>query len=210
MKILNIYSGIGGNRKLWGDEHDITSVEYNEEIASVYADIFPNDTLIVGDAHEYLLRNYKEFDLIWASPPCPTHSRLVTCNKEKFYAENRVQYPDMMLYQEILLLKHLAPKNVKWVVENVIPYYKPLIEGVELQRHLFWSNFDINPFAETDKRKHDQIEGNSIVYGFDLKNYKIKDKRKILRNMVNPSVGLHILNCANGIKTVHTKQQNLI
>ena len=22
MKILNLYAGIGGNRKLWGDEHD--------------------------------------------------------------------------------------------------------------------------------------------------------------------------------------------
>lgn len=29
MKILNLYAGIGGNRKLWtpnGDEHDITAV----------------------------------------------------------------------------------------------------------------------------------------------------------------------------------------
>ena len=27
MKILNLYSGIGGNRKLWGDEHEVTAVE---------------------------------------------------------------------------------------------------------------------------------------------------------------------------------------
>ena len=27
LKILNLYAGIGGNRKLWGNEHDITAVE---------------------------------------------------------------------------------------------------------------------------------------------------------------------------------------
>ena len=58
MKILNLYSGIGGNRKLWGDQHEITAVEYNEEIATVYKDYFPNDKVIIGDAHEFLLKNY--------------------------------------------------------------------------------------------------------------------------------------------------------
>ena len=53
MKILNLYAGIGGNRKLWGDEHEITAVENNESIAAIYQDFFPNDTVIVGDAHQY-------------------------------------------------------------------------------------------------------------------------------------------------------------
>ena len=35
-KILNLYAGIGGNRKLWGDEHEITAVEYDEATADVY------------------------------------------------------------------------------------------------------------------------------------------------------------------------------
>ena len=46
MKILNLYAGIGGNRKLWGNEHDITAVEYDVEIAAVYQDLFPNDETI--------------------------------------------------------------------------------------------------------------------------------------------------------------------
>lgn len=33
MKILNLYCGIGGNRKLWGDEHEITAVEWDSNIA---------------------------------------------------------------------------------------------------------------------------------------------------------------------------------
>lgn len=32
MKILNLYCGIGGNRKSWGKDHDITAVEINPEI----------------------------------------------------------------------------------------------------------------------------------------------------------------------------------
>ena len=73
-RILNLYAGIGGNRKLWTD-CDVTAVEINPEIANIYQDLFPNDKVIIGDAHEYLINHFKEFDFIWASPPCPTHSR---------------------------------------------------------------------------------------------------------------------------------------
>jgi len=75
MKILNLYAGIGGNRKLWGDDHEITAVEYNKSIAEVYINNFPGDNVIVSDAHEYLLDHYDEYDLIWASPPCQSHSK---------------------------------------------------------------------------------------------------------------------------------------
>lgn len=40
MKILNLYAGIGGNRKLWGNEHDITAIEYDENIAKFIKRIF--------------------------------------------------------------------------------------------------------------------------------------------------------------------------
>ena len=58
MKILNLYAGIGGNRKLWGDEHNITAVEINPNIAKIYQDLYPYDTVIVGDAHEYLRQHF--------------------------------------------------------------------------------------------------------------------------------------------------------
>src|SRR3990167_9766080 len=41
VKILNLYAGIGGNRRLWGDLK-ITAVENNEETAKVYSDYFPD------------------------------------------------------------------------------------------------------------------------------------------------------------------------
>lgn len=64
MKILNLYAGIGGNRKLWGDEHEVTSVEYKPEIANIYQDLFPKDKVIIADAHEYLIEHYMEYDFI--------------------------------------------------------------------------------------------------------------------------------------------------
>ena len=147
MKILNLYSGIGGNRKLWGDEHEITAVEYKQEIADIYKDLFPNDTVIVADAHEYLLKHYKEFDFIWSSPPCPTHSqlgrlRVLSDSKITGAYLSEAKYPDMKLYEEIILLKHFF--KGKWCVENVIAYYEPLIKPTEIQRHHFWTNFPVH------------------------------------------------------------------
>lgn len=202
MKILNLYAGIGGNRALWGDEHDITAVEYNEHIATVYKDRFPNDTVIIGDAHEYLLKHYKEFDFIWASPPCPTHSRLCFSKKEK-------EYPDMKLYQEIILLNSWY--KGKYCIENVIPYYEPLIKpSVELGRHYFWTNFSI-PFKQftnidISRSTHEELlkERGLDISVFDvIKDVKEQrekgkrfDRRQILRNMVNPEVGKYILDRA--------------
>lgn len=195
MKILNLYAGIGGNRKLWGDDHDITAVEYKPEIAKIYKDFFPKDKMVVGDAHQYLLDHYKEFDFIWSSPPCQTHSsfRQNICVR---YRGTEPKYPDMTLYEEILFLQHNF--KGKWVVENVKPYYKPLIEPTSiLQRHLFWSNFEIpDKEFKKDNIRTAQIPDLQKKYGFDLSDYKIKNKRQVLRNCVEPELGLYILKCA--------------
>jgi len=98
MKILNLYSGIGGNRHLWGDEHEITAVEIDKNISSIYQEKFPHDKIVNTDAHSYLLYHYEEYDFIWSSPPCPSHSRICYSQKEKKFA-------DMSLYEEIILLQ---------------------------------------------------------------------------------------------------------
>ena len=195
-RILNLYAGIGGNRKLWNDSNfKITAVEYDQPTADVYKSLFPNDTVIVADAHDYLLQNYMNFDFIWSSPPCPTHSDIRRCGVHA--GQYDALYPNMELYQEILLLQNFAPMKAKFIVENVVPYYKPLIPPTKkLHRHLYWSNFPIGNFEVTDNRKHSKIQGYSSVYGFDIKNSEIADKRKALRNMVDPDLGLYILNCA--------------
>lgn len=195
MKVLNLYAGIGGNRKLWKDA-EVTAVEINPEIAKIYQDFFPDDKVIVGDAHQYLLEHYKEFDFIWSSPPCPTHSRLALTRKNK---ENwQVKYPNMELYEEILLLQHYF--KGKWVVENVISFYDPLIRPQRVGRHYYWANFVLNNIRTkiNDDIANATIEVLQEYHGIDLSKYDMDyyDKRLMLRNCVNPEHGLFIFNCA--------------
>ena len=154
MKILNLYAGIGGNRKNWGNEHEITAVEMDENIAAVYKDYFPNDKLIIGDAHQYLIDHFKEFDFIWTSPPCQTHSSLRQ-NIGVRYRGVQPVYPDLVLYQQIIFLQYNF--EGKYIVENVNPYYQPLIvPTIKLDRHFFWTNIEIEPitFERTKIRTH--------------------------------------------------------
>jgi DNA (cytosine-5)-methyltransferase 1 len=194
IKVLNLYAGIGGNRKLWDDNLvEVTAVEIDPVIAKIYQEFFPNDKVVVGDAHEFLLNHFEKFDFIWSSPPCPTHSRI-----RQFSAvargQNKPIFPDMLLYQEIIFLQHNF--KGKWVVENVISYYEPLIKPQELARHYFWSNFVLGN-KKLDTRGHNAtISVRQKLKGFDLSKYNNIDKQKILRNCVEPDVGLHIFNMA--------------
>lgn len=207
LKVLNLYSGIGGNRKLW-ENVEVTAVELNPQIAQVYKTFFPNDNVIVEDAHNYLVEHFNEFDFIWASPPCQSHSG---CN---FFLKGQgiYRYPDMKLWQEIIFLNYFF--KGKWVVENVKPYYKiefevkPQIAG----RHYFWSNFNIlNKKIETQIGTNRQASKNSQrkaiireaqipelidLHGLNLLNIKLTNKRQVLRNCVNPKLGLHIFEMA--------------
>jgi DNA (cytosine-5)-methyltransferase 1 len=193
MNVLNLYAGIGGNRKLWKG-HDVTAVEYDPAIAHVYQSSFPRDILIVGDAHEYLLAHYQEFDLIWSSPPCPTHGqyRYNVGVRAKGY---KAVFPDMKLYEEIVFLQYYF--KGRWVVENVRPYYEPLITPtVVLQRHLFWSNF---PIAQADFGATHLRTKNKIADFADaqvLARSNISNKRQVLRNCVDPQLGGHVMRCA--------------
>ncbi|RLF34551.1 MAG: DNA cytosine methyltransferase [Thermoplasmata archaeon] len=192
--VLNLYAGIGGNRKLWADV-DVTAVEINPKIAKIYQDFFPDDTVVIGDAHQYLLEHYDDgWDFIWSSPPCQSHSsfRKNICVR---YGGTKPVYPDMSLWQEILFLKYHA--ECYWVVENVKPYYKPLIDGIVLQRHMFWANFEIiDKKFDNDNIRIIQIPELQNKHGFDLSKYEIKNKRQILRNCVYPQLGKHVFDCA--------------
>lgn len=197
MKILNLYAGIGGNRKLWGQEHEITAVEFDENIANIYADFFPSDRVIVGDAHKFLLENHSEFDFIWSSPPCQTHSSF-RYNIDVRLRGSEEKYPDMTLYEEILFLKYHAKKHTQYVIENVVPYYPPMCDPVKLNRHLYWANFELPLVPKIveglrDKNKIGDLEN---LHGFDLSKYRLSNKRQVLRNVVSPETALLILDSA--------------
>jgi DNA (cytosine-5)-methyltransferase 1 len=215
MKILNLYACLGGNRYKWGDDHDITAVEWDEELARLYQERFPNDKVIVADAHQYLLDHYKEFDFMWSSPPCPTHSRLNFSFKGKRQKGNgsyKLKYPDMSLYQQIIFLDNFF--DGKYVIENVIPYYEPLIPAKKRGRHLYWTNFNLpnnlsgvkNPdFTRLNK---DHIKVMSEYHDYDFLKYKGKQPRKkIANNLVYYEDGKIILDTVMGIKTNQIENQ---
>tara|TARA_Y100001963_G_C6586326_1_gene355863 strand:+ start:41 stop:682 length:642 start_codon:yes stop_codon:yes gene_type:complete len=210
MKILNLYAGIGGNRRLWGNEHKIDAVEHNEDIANIYKDLFPDDNVIITDAHNYLIKNYMNYDFIWSSPPCQTHSQIrynLGFKANRKYKKVAAKYPEMKLYEEIILLQYWY--NGKWVVENTIPYYEPLIKGNKIAKHLWWSNFNITQFEiKTRGHRDGTVESLQKLKLIDLSKYKIKNKRQILRNCVEPEVGKHILNCCLNIVDKNIIKQN--
>jgi DNA (cytosine-5)-methyltransferase 1 len=200
MKILNLYAGIGGNRMLWGDEHEIVAVENDPAIAAIYQHLFPNDTVVVDDAHEYLRAHFREFDFIWSSPPCPTHSVL---QMSRFY-DPKLKFPDMTLYQEIIWLQTFF--KGKWVIENVLPYYKPLIAPTfTMERHCYWaSDFVLCPdhhdSTYTDIR--DRTGDMEKEYGLDLSRFRgTCNIRTVLRNMVKPEDGKFVFDALTvGVK----------
>jgi DNA (cytosine-5)-methyltransferase 1 len=205
-KILNLYACLGGNRAKWdevakekGIEIEVTAVELDEEAARLYQERFPNDIVIVADAHQYLLDHYKEFDFIWSSPPCPSHS------KARFARRNTTTaiYPDLKLYEEILFLEKWF--FGKYCVENVIPYYEPLIEAQKRGRHLYWTNFKLP--NDLNERKSNIMEGKDEVskwcnfHDYDFRKYK-GDQRvdKMARNLVDYEAGRTILETALEVK----------
>ena len=214
MKILNLYACLGGNRYKWGDEHEITAVEWDEELARLYQERFPKDKVIVADAHKYLLDHYKEYDFIWSSPPCPTHSRInfsFKGKRQKTDGKFKLKYPDMKLYQEIIFLDNFF--DGKYVVENVIPYYQPLIPAQKRGRHLYWCNFRLpNTLSKIKNPDFTRIKNHikvmSEYHDYDFLKYKGKQRRKkIANNLVYYEDGKIILDTAMGIMTKQETNQ---
>ena len=199
-KVLNLYAGVGGNRKKWSD-CEVTAVESNEKIAAVYKRLNPDDTVIIGDAHEYLRANFREFDFIWSSPPCQTHSRMAKATRH----QNR-KFPNMTLYEEILFLQHFYKGD--WVVENVSPFYEPLVKPtVQVGRHLFWSSKGFE--ADDVKRpanfinmanlagKKSLMEWLGIHYDENIYYDGNHCPAQVLRNCVHPELGRQIFDSIN-------------
>jgi DNA (cytosine-5)-methyltransferase 1 len=214
MKVLNLYACLGGNRFKWdevaelaGIKIEVTGVELDPEAARLYQERFPNDIVIVADAHQYLLDHYKEFDFIWSSPPCPSHSRA------RFARRNTTTpiYPNLKLYEEVLFLENYF--EGKYCVENVIPYYEPLIPAQKRGRHLYWTNFnlpnDLNErkiniggnktTAKTSEVNH-EFKALCKFHDYDFTKYKGEQRvDKMARNLVDYEAGRTIFETALGI-----------
>ena len=196
MKILNLHAGLGGNRLMWRG-HEVTAVESYKPVAEQYRKLYPDDIVIEGDAQKYLIDHYKEYDFVWASPPCQKHSKMMKATRHDVAA-----YPDMSLYEIIIFLDNFFKGG--WVVENVVPYYKPLITPAQkLGRHLFWANFYFPEFdverpkgfitKSNLKSMRDMQDWLGIHYEKPIYYKGNHCPTQVLRNCVHPKLGRHIL-----------------
>lgn len=215
-KVLNLYACLGGNRYKWDEvaeeasiDMKVTAVELDPELANLYKERFPKDTVVVEDAHQYLLDHYKEYHFIWTSPPCPTHSRARFARRDT--AET--VYPDMKLYQEIIFLDKWF--KGKYVVENVIPYYEPLIPAKKRGRHLYWTNFNLP--SDLNERKTPPMEEKGDMprwcdfHEYDFYKYKGEQRtQKIARNLVDYEAGRTIFETALNIQRKENIKQTTI
>lgn len=203
MKILIGCAGLGGESELWDDaNNDITHIEIDEKIASVLHKRKPNRTIIVGDAFEYLLHNSQNFDFIWYSPPCQGNSRMIRSGKNR-----KPRYPDLRLY-EVKIFLDFNFKG-KYVIENVVPYYKPLIEPTaKIGRHLLWANFEISEDFELSQPKNfinqTTVAGSQILkewlginYDGNLYYNGNHNPGQVLANCVHPKLGMYVFNSLN-------------
>ena len=197
IKVLNLYACLGGNRYKWDDvaDIDVTAVELDPEAARLYQERFPNDKVVVADAHQFLLDHFNKFDFVWSSPPCPSHSKARFARKSTTSAI----YPDFKLYEEIVFLDNYF--EGKYCVENVVPFYEPLIPGKKRGRHLYWTNFNLP--GDLNERKVSIMEGKDEVnrwcqfHDFDFYQYKGKQRiDKMARNLVDYEAGKIIFSVA--------------
>lgn len=194
IKVYNGYAGVGGNRQNWKNV-DVVAVEKNKKIAMIYQDRFPNDEIIIGDSRDVFLKRHKEFDFAWFSPPCQRNSKARYLASK--YGDYPPKYPDLRLYEEVIFLRKYF--NGFWVVENVKPFYEPLILPTIISKHAFWANFPIAFGVRLSKKYHfNTINELQQDKGIDLSKYDFKglNKLQVIRNAVHPRLGEWILDCA--------------
>lgn len=197
LRVLNAFAGLGGNSMHW-DNCEVVAIEENEKIAAVYQKLHPTHEVIVGDAYQFFKENHESFDFAWFSPPCQKHSRMMKATRHKV-----ADYPDFRLYELITFLQHFFKGD--WVVENVVPYYEPLIKPTKkVGRHLFWANFDIN--AEEVKQPKGFINKSNLQGRKEMMDWLgmqfdeviyYKGNHcpvQVLRNCVHPVLGQSIFN----------------
>lgn len=210
VRVLNLYACLGGNRYKWDEvaNIEVTAIELDPELARMYKERFPSDTVIVADAHQYLLDHYKDFDFIWSSPPCPSHSRVRFARRNTTVAI----FPDLKLYEEILFLEHYF--DGKYCVENVIPYYEPLIEAKKRGRHLYWTNFnlpsDLGGRKSISMESKDEVKQWIEFHCYDFRQYTGEQRiDKLARNLVDYEAGKTIFATALGITDSNFQQNGL-
>ena len=119
----------------------------------------------------------------------------------------------MSLYEEIIFLKHYF--KGKYVVENVTPYYEPLIQAYKRGRHLYWTNFNLPNVLSVRKIQiatgTNEVKKLCEFHNYDFYTYKGEQRiNKIARNLVDYEAGKTILETAIGVINNENVEQKTI
>jgi DNA (cytosine-5)-methyltransferase 1 len=199
--LYNGCAGFGANTHLLNrKEVDVTHTEMFQDIANVNRLLHPDDEVIVADTFQHFQENHEKYNFAWFSVNCQGHSKMVKATRHNV---NKIP-PVTELYGLIIFLTHFYKGD--WVVENVVPFYKPLIEPtLRVGRHLFWSNKPL--FGIEDVKRPTGFINKATKKGADeLKKwlglefewyvyYKGNHcPAQTLRNCVHPKLGVQIFN----------------
>ena len=200
-ELYNGCAGFGANTHLVDrGKCNITHTEHFKEIAEVNKKLHKNDTIIVTDTFQHFQDNHEKFDAAWFSVNCQGHSKMVKATRHNV---NKIP-PVTELYGLIIFLKHFYKGD--WVVENVVPFYEPLIEPtLRVGRHLFWSNKPIfgvedvkRPKGFINKSNKQGADELKKWLGLDFEGYVYYKGNhcpaQTLRNCVHPYIGEQIIN----------------
>lgn len=199
LKILDLFCGVGGVARGFqkflneqGIEYEYHAVDIDRSILLAHKVVNKNSVTILRDAYSFEDDELSQYDFIWASPPCETHS-IAGIWRRKFGVE-----PDMRLYELIIKLHRLG---IPFVVENVKPYYNPPIKPTsKANRHVLWSNLSIKP-VEVDLPYFTHIKDKikDLIWYHQLEKHEKairrilgKKTRDALRDMVHWKIAYEI------------------